>query len=144
MISVLLDTNILLDALQERQPFDIAAKKLLLLGQQGAVRCFFTANAATDIFFLYSKARDKATAKEALSFLIRAYGVVPISQEDCLNALSLPNDDFEDALVEVCAKKIRADYIVSRDEQFAEIATEVRVITPAELFAILQNDPRGS
>ncbi len=34
-MTVLLDTNIIMDALQERQPFDIAAKKILLLGQSG-------------------------------------------------------------------------------------------------------------
>lgn len=56
------------------------------------------------------------------------YGVVLITQNDCIKALALPND-FEDALVEVCAKEIGADYIVSRDSEFKEIATGVK-ITP--------------
>ena len=32
---VLLDTNIIMDALQERSPFDIPAKEILLQGQNG-------------------------------------------------------------------------------------------------------------
>lgn len=136
-MTVLLDTNIIMDALQERQPFDIAAKKILLLGQSGKLDCCFTANAATDIFFLYSKARSRKEANDALGFLLNTYKVVPITQEDCLKALALPNEDFEDSLVEVCAKNIHADYILSRDEEFAEIATEVKVIKPDDLISII-------
>lgn len=134
---VLLDTNIIMDALQERQPFDIAAKKILLLGQSGKIDCCFTANAATDIFFLYSKARNMEEANVALGFLLKTYKVVTITHEDCLKALLLPNKDFEDSLVEVCAKNINADYIISRDEEFAKIASEVKVIKPDELISII-------
>ncbi len=136
-MTVLLDTNIIMDALQERQPFDIAAKKILLLGQSGKIDCCFTANAATDIFFLYSKARNMKEANAALGFLLNTYKVVPITQADCLKALALPNEDFEDSLVEVCAKSINADYIVSRDEEFARIASGVKVIKPDELISII-------
>lgn len=134
---VLLDTNIIMDALQERQPFDIAAKKILMLGSTGKIDCHFTANAATDIFFLYSKARSMKEANIALEFLLKTYKVVPITQEDCLKALALPNEDFEDSLVEVCAKKVNADYIISRDEMFAKIATVVKIIKPDDLISIL-------
>ncbi len=136
-MTVLLDTNIIMDALQERQPFDIAAKKILLLGQSGKIDCCFTANAATDIFFLYSKARNMKEANAVLGFLLNTYKVVPITQADCLKALALPNEDFEDSLVEVCAKSINADYIVSRDEEFARIASGVKVIKPDELISII-------
>lgn len=136
-MTVLLDTNVIMDALQERQPFDIAAKQILLLGQSGGIDCRFTANAATDIFYLYSKARSVKEANAALGFLLNAYKVVPITQADCLKALALPNEDFEDSLVDVCAKNVHTDYIVSRDEEFAKIASEVKVIKPDELISII-------
>lgn len=136
-MTVLLDTNIIMDALQERQPFDITAKKILLLGQSGKIDCCFTANAATDIFFLYSKARNRSEANAALGFLLNTYKVVPITQEDCLKALELPNEDFEDSLIEVCAKNVHADYIISRDEEFARIASKVKVIKSDELISII-------
>ncbi len=136
-MTVLLDTNIIMDALQERQPFDVAAKKILLHGQSGKIDCCFTANTATDIFFLYSKARNRSGANAVLGFLLNTYKVVPITQEDCLKALELPNEDFEDSLVEVFAKNIHADYIISRDEEFARIASEVKVIKPDELISII-------
>jgi hypothetical protein len=54
-----------MDALQERSPFDVSAKEILMQGQSGKFTCLFTANAATDIFYLYSKARDMKTANTA-------------------------------------------------------------------------------
>ena len=136
-MTVLLDTNIIMDALQERHPFDTAAKQIMLLGQSGKINCCFTANAVTDIFFLYSKARSRKEANTALSFLLNTYKVVKITQEDCLKALALPNEDLEDSLVEVCAKNINADYIISRDEKFKAVATEVKVIKPDDFISLI-------
>jgi len=134
----LLDTNIIMDALQERQPFDIEAKEILKRSQNGKeFTSLFTANAATDIFYLYSKARDMKSAKVALDFLIKNYGVVTVSQADCLAAISLSVDDFEDALVIVCAQKANADYIITRDEGFLSATSSVERITPKGFITLM-------
>ena len=54
-MTVLLDTNIVMDALQKRQRFDIPAKEILKRSQDGELICLLTANAAADIFYLYSR-----------------------------------------------------------------------------------------
>jgi len=114
---VLLDTNVIMDALQERSPFDVPAIEILIQGQNGRFTCLFTANAATDIFYLYRKARDIDSANRVLEYLIKTYRVVSITHEDCAAALLLPIDDFEDALVAVCGQKANAEYIITRDEK---------------------------
>lgn len=134
---VLLDTNIILDALMERAPFDVEAKELLIRAQNNEMTCLFTANAAADIFYLYSKARTAQTAKAVLNFLLTQYGVVSVTQEDCINALSLEIDDFEDALVAACAQKTNADYIVTRDKKFLNYNSLVKLITPKDLIKLL-------
>ena len=140
-MTVLLDTNIIMDALQERQPFDIEAKEILKRSQKGGeITCLFTANAAADIFYLYSKARDLKSARVALDFLFSNYTVVSVTHEDCVNALALfVIDDFEDALVAVCAKKANADYIVTRDDKFlqASLPLPIKTIKPKDLINIL-------
>ena len=133
---VLLDTNVIMDALQERTPFDIYAKEVLLRGQRGEVNCYFTGNAAMDIFYLYSKARSIESARSALRFLLKTYQVVSINHEDCLEALQLPIDDFEDALVVVCGKKIKADYIVTGDKEFLQATIGVKMISPDKFLEI--------
>ena len=131
---VLLDTNIIMDALQERSPFDIPAKEILMQGQSGRITCLFTANAAADIFYLYSKARDINSANIALDFMLKAFRVVSITHDDCTSALSSPIADFEDALVAVCAIKANADYIITRDEGFLAENLAVEAISPSEFI----------
>lgn len=128
-MTILLDTNIILDALQERHPFDMPAKEILLRGQGGEFSCLITANATADIFYLYSKARDVNTASTALDFLLTTYQVVSITHEDCMEALALPLSDYEDALVTVCAKKANADYIITRDDELLRTCPSVEAIS---------------
>ena len=138
-MTVLLDTNIIMDALQERSPFDIPAKEILLRGQNGELTCLFTANAAADIFYLYSRTRDIPSAKAALDFLLSIYKVVSVTHDDCIAARSLPIDDFEDGLVIACAEKINADYIVTRDESLLEADSAVNIIAPAAFIVQLRD-----
>jgi len=133
-MTILLDTNVIMDALQERQPFDVEAKEILLRAQSGEFTCYFTANAATDIFYLYTKARDLKSARQVLGFLLATYKVVSVTHEDCINAMSIPIEDFEDALVSACAKKAGADYIISRDDKFLRDNSPVSVIEPKEFL----------
>ena len=88
-MTVLLDTNIIMDALQECSSFDVCAKEILLLGQKKEMTCLFTANAVTDIFYLYSKAQDIKSARLALDFLLRTYGIVSVTHKDCVATLPL-------------------------------------------------------
>ena len=131
---VLLDTNVIMDALQERQPFDVEAKEILLRAQNGEYNCYFTANAATDIFYLYSKARDVKSARQVMNFLLATYKIVSVTHEDCVNAMSIPIEDFEDALVSACAKKAEVDYIISRDEKFLRDNSPIKVIEPKDFL----------
>jgi len=136
-VTILLDTNIIMDALQERQPFDIDAKEILLRAQNAEFACYFTANAVTDIFYLYTKARDLKSARQVLGFLLATYKIVSVTHEDCINAMDIPIDDFEDALVSSCAKKIKADYIISRDEKFLSGNSPVKVIDTKDFLQML-------
>ena len=137
-MTVLLDTNIIMDALQERSPFDIEAKEILRRSQDGKeFTCLFTANAAADIFYLYSKARDMKSANAALNFLLSNYGVVSVTHEDCKAAVVLNIEDFEDALVVVCAQNAGADFIVTRDDKLHRVDSTVKLISPKDFIALL-------
>jgi predicted nucleic acid-binding protein len=47
-------------------------------------------------------------------------------------------DDFEDAIIAVCAKKIGAACIVSRDEAFIRASTDVKVMKPSQFLASIE------
>ena len=136
-MKVLLDTNIIMDALQERSPFDVQAKEILRMAQSGDITAMFTANAAADIFYLYSRARDTKIARSALSFLLNQFGVADVTHSDCLDAMKLQIEDFEDALVAVCAAKEKAEFIITRDEGFLKADSPVETISPTEFLTRL-------
>ncbi|MCL1975902.1 MAG: PIN domain-containing protein [Firmicutes bacterium] len=46
--------------------------------------------------------------------------------------MSIPIEDFEDALVSACAKKAEADYIISRDDKLLQSKSPVKVIAPKD------------
>jgi predicted nucleic acid-binding protein len=101
----------------------------------------FTANAAADIFYMYSKARGVKSARSALEFLLTGYVAVDVTHSDGLNALKLANDDFEDALVSVYAEKAQADRIVIQDEAFLKTDSTVKIISPAGFLSELNVSP---
>lgn len=136
-MKVVIDNNVIIDAVSSRQPFNQAAEKIVLLAGDEHFEGFITANSATDIYYVLKKISSSAQARAALSHLFNLFEVVSVSGEDCEKVLTLPMDDFEDALLAVCAKRIRADYIVSRDEVFLKADSGVPVISPADFLELI-------
>jgi len=134
---ILLDTNIVMDALQERHPFDVEAKDILIHAQKVEFSCYITANTITDIFYLYSKVRNLQSARQVLKLLLTNYKIISVTHEDCINALSIPIEDYEDALMVTCANKVNVDYIISRDSKFTHDDLPVKVIEPKDFLRII-------
>lgn len=66
--------------------------------------------------------------------------IVSVSSQDVSDALVQRWDDFEDCLVALCAKKVAADFIITRNaNDFSR--SSIRALTPKELFDEL--DARG-
>ena len=77
---------------------------------------------------------ESGNAKASIANLIKIFNIIPLTENDCSEALSLPIHDFEDAIIAVCAQKINADCIVSRDEKFIKTTTSIDVIMPKQLI----------
>ena len=126
---IVFDSNVVLDALLEREPFykDSAQVLTTCVGEHVG---YLTANSLTDIFYVISKFIGVVKAKQAVRKLIELFEIISINEADCINALELPMDDFEDALLVSCAEKVGADCIISRDIQFICTESPVRIISP--------------
>jgi predicted nucleic acid-binding protein len=134
---VVIDNNIVVDALKPNPKFAADAQEILRLASAKAIDGFVSANSLTDIFYVLRKEHGADKAKVMLQKLLLMLDIVGIEPTDCVAALAKPLHDLEDALVDVCARKIGADCVVSRDEAFIKAVTEVEVIKPDQLFARL-------
>ncbi len=54
-MSILIDTNVILDAVAKRSPFNESAEKILFLIAENKINAFITANTVTDIYYLTRK-----------------------------------------------------------------------------------------
>ena len=133
---IFIDTNIVLDVLLKRSPFNEAAERILIICADAHIG-FLSVNSLTDIFYVARKSLDALSTKAVVRRLIELLEIIPINKEDCINALSLPIDDFEDGLIFICAEKAGADFIVTRDEELLKIESDISVIAPDKLLGII-------
>lgn len=116
-MKLLLDINVLLDVVLERNPWAESAASLLTRVERGEVEGHVPGHTLTTIHYVVSQAKDRHAAAAAVTDLLRFLEVVPIEKVDFSQALVLPMDDCEDAVQAAAALKIGADYIVTRDEK---------------------------
>jgi predicted nucleic acid-binding protein len=116
-MKLLLDINVLLDLVLERNPWAGSAARLLTRVERGEVEGHVPGHTLTTIHYVVSRAKDRHAAAAAVTDLLRFLEVVPIEKVDFSQALVLPMDDFEGAVQAAAALKIGADYIVTRDEK---------------------------
>ena len=137
-LRVLIDLNVLLDALQQRKPFAWEAGEILAAAEIGALEGRWAAHHVTTLFYLYARAVSSQEARRVLTELISFLKVAPITQGVIERALQLPLKDFEDAVAAAASVEIGAAYLVTRNEKdFA--GSPVPVLSPAELLKLLSS-----
>lgn len=135
-MKLLLDINVLLDVLLDREPWSEAAAALLSVIESEAAEGFVAPHTLPTIYYIVSQARDRKLAAAAVNDLLRILQVAPLTKIDFQEALTLPISDFEDAVQATAALRIGADYLVTRNEKdFREAA--VPIADPATIMALL-------
>lgn len=128
-----LDTNVLIDFYAQREPFCQAAKKLLIMKAFGDAELWASAKSFTDIFYVLRKNADSVSIQSAFEESFQWLQLCGVDGSDVALAAQMKWHDFGDCLVYICAQKVRADYLITRDEGGFEKAA-IPVLTPEELL----------
>ena len=134
---ILIDTNVLVDVVDEREPFSEASTRFLdLISARVEPACV----AWHTISNLHYVAKPDPDGPDILSFiedLANLVTVVPTSNADLLRALRLPmTNDFEDALQVAAAMAADARLIVTRNlNHFRN--SPIRAVSPEDAIAEL-------
>lgn len=113
---ILVDTNVLLDYLLEREPFFLDAKEIVLRCVEGSVRGCIAAHSISNMFFILRKDYEATERREILTSLCSIFDIEGIDKSKVISALANEEfSDFEDCLQMECAKAYGADYIVTRN-----------------------------
>lgn len=131
---VLLDTCVIIDVLQDRQPFSEAAKKIFIAVANKQIEGCITAKSVADIYYLTHKAtHSNEKSREILAKLFTLFSLLNTTGDDCKNALFSPIADYEDAIMVETAKNAGIDYIVTRNiKDYSK--SPVKVTSPAEFL----------
>ncbi|MDR0943353.1 MAG: type II toxin-antitoxin system VapC family toxin [Ruminococcus sp.] len=133
-MKILLDNNIILDVFLPNKLFAEESKKVYERASEPDNVGYVCSNSLTDIYYFLKKSHSSKTAKKYIVRLIELFTIIPLTAEDCSVALALEMDDFEDAIIAVCANKAGVDYIISRDKDFLSSQNIIETITPSEFL----------
>lgn len=126
-----IDTNIILDIVTKREPHfkvSLQAVKALL---KAKYELFISANCITDIFYIAKRIGiEGKEIKDRIEDLLSFMDVLTTTKSDILKALKMDITDLEDGLQFQCARKGKAEFILTRDKDFP--SSIIKAITPSE------------
>jgi len=134
MMNVFIDTNIIIDILERREPFFLLSANLLELGYQGKIHLYATSLSFINGIYVSRKSIGKEAALEKVRILRKAIDVSPISSTEFDKALSSGIKDIEDALQYCSAVSANCDIIVTRNKKDFPQTEGISIFTPNEFF----------
>ena len=133
-ITVLIDTNIFIDVLQDRIPFTDNSQAVIGLVTQKKIKGAVAAHSITNLWYILRKTHSDEERRNYLLSLFELFDVVSMDKNRLVAALENSNfKDFEDCLQDECAYAINADYIITRNAKDFE-SSMVKVLTPEEFL----------
>lgn len=131
---VLIDTNIILDFLLQREPFVQDAELLFQAIAASQIFGYVTATTLTDIFYIARRHTHSVDlARQAVSEILTAMEICSVNRAVLESALGSGLADFEDAVQIACALDRGLDAILTRDTQVF-LTSPVPVLSIQELL----------
>ena len=132
-MKILIDTNVVLDLLLEREPFVEDAILLFEQIEQGKLEGYIAATTITNIFYIIRKTEGREVAIAAINRLLIGLRFCVVDRQTVETALRLGLKDFEDSVQLACAALSQLDAIVTRDRKDF-IGSNLPIYAPAELL----------
>jgi predicted nucleic acid-binding protein len=133
-VKVLLDTNVLLDVVERREPSFSASYEVFTKSVTKEIEAIVGASSVTDIYYVNRKnCGNSEQALNSIVDLLKVVTLVDTKAADIQDAINLGFADFEDAVIAVTALRERADYIITGNtKDFSK--SPVPAIHPAEFL----------
>jgi predicted nucleic acid-binding protein len=139
MNRILLDTNVVLDALLERDPWVAEARAIWDAHLRYRISAHITATSLTDIFYVSRRLRDRGKAWLAVGACLDQLYILPVDLPVLQSAARIGDGDFEDHLQIAASVAAHLDAIVTRDPSGFR-HSPIPVLSPAEFVALLRKD----
>ncbi|MCC8103988.1 MAG: PIN domain-containing protein [Clostridiales bacterium] len=133
-MKLLIDANVLLDVLQNREPHVKDSSVIWKLCETEQVKGYVSALTFANMVYIMRKELEPEKIEAILKALSLIFDFADLKGIDLSKAAELKWSDFEDALQSVTAERLGVDYIITRNvKDFAR--SKVLAFTPTELIA---------
>lgn len=138
MMILLLDTNVILDALLARHPFAAEGAVLFADAEIGKYRGLVCATTTiTTTHYLARKVVGTTQATELVEQLLSIFTAAPVTEAVLKRALQLDFPDFEDAVLHASAHASGAQGIVTRNTRDFQKAS-LPIYEPAQAITLIR------
>jgi len=138
MMRVLLDTNVVLDVLLNRLPWEAEAAAILQAARDSNLTTAVTSLSIANVFYVGRRHVGLEQAWRVVRECLNTLEILPVDAATLEAAVSLPGKDLEDSIQIAAAIQSGVDAIVTRDPAGFTVSP-VPVLTPPELLAKLRN-----
>ena len=138
-MKLLLDTNVLVDYFGARRPFCDQWELINALQMTGYAELWASAESYTDAFYLLRRAVGSEKLQDMFLESLSFVRVCSVDEDDIRKAAERSWSDFEDCLIAVCAEKVKADYIITRDAGGFKRA-KIPAMDAPSVFTMLEED----
>jgi len=141
-MKALIDTCVVMDFLQRREPFADTACKIFRAAATEQFSGCITAKSATDIYYLTHRCtHSDKESRTKLNQILSIVGMLDSAADDGFHAISSDVSDFEDAVMIETAIRSHVDCIVTRNTK-DYTKSPVPVYTPDQFMELLgpEND----
>jgi predicted nucleic acid-binding protein len=134
---VLIDTCIIVDFLQKREPFFKNSHIIFLAVANYSFDGYITAKSVADIYYImYHYFHDNNKTRIEIEKLFKLFGVLDTTEFDCKKALLSPISDYEDALMVETSVRNNLDCIVTRNAS-DYLKSPIKTYSPTEFLKLL-------
>lgn len=131
---LLIDANILLDVLLNREEFVRDSSLIWKLCETEKAKGYVSVLTFANLIYIMRKQLEPEKIEEVFRKLSLIFDFTDFSATDLARATELGWKDFEDAIQSATAERVHADYIITRNvRDFAK--SKVLAFTPSELLA---------
>ena len=130
---VYIDTNVFLDSYLKRD--NGFANRVFSFLENREIEIYLNDISIINIAYILKKEFSNDEIKEKIGFMTKQYNVICASSTIIEDANNSDFKDFEDGVQYFCAKKIKADLIISRNKKDFE-TSDIDVLKPNEFIVL--------
>lgn len=134
---ILVDTNIVLDVLLNREPYAEQARMIMTGCAERKVVGYLAVHSIPNLFYILRKAYTQKERRMFIKNLCEIFRISELNEKKIM--LAAENEefaDFEDCLQEECAVEVMADYIVTRNPgDFKK--SRIKIVEPRKFVELL-------